>query len=87
MREKSQEKKIRKDIEEIYNQAMQNKNFSVALRAKELLGKEWGLFQYIKKELDVSNALSELTSQLSFEDLQDFVKNLEAYITLSEVKK
>lgn len=41
---------ILKDIEGIYVAAMEKGNFSVALKAKELLGRECGLFSTSKKK-------------------------------------
>ncbi len=36
---------IRKDVEDIYLKAMEKESYSIALKAKELLGREHGLFK------------------------------------------
>jgi hypothetical protein len=64
---------ILKDIEEVYMAAMEKGNFSVALKAKELLGRERGLFSMSKKktfalidlsEEDLNRLLQEIEMQL-----------------------
>ena len=53
--------KILKDLEAMYEAAFMSKNFSVALRAIELQGKELGLFYEKKKEYQKS--LDEMTEE------------------------
>jgi len=62
---------ILKDLENLYALALEKGNFSVALKAKELLGREQGLFSGAshKKKLSLES--------LSDEDLDAFIQELE----------
>jgi hypothetical protein len=53
--------KILRDLEAMYEAALISKNYSVALRAIELRGKELGLFNEKKKEYQKS--LDEMTEE------------------------
>ncbi|MBI2706978.1 MAG: hypothetical protein HYX35_01480 [Proteobacteria bacterium] len=64
---------ILRDIEEVYALAMEKGNFTAALRAKELLGRECGLFSVSKKKRFSLADLSE-------EDLNRLIQELEAQI-------
>lgn len=64
---------ILRDIEEVYTLALEKGNFTAALRAKELLGRECGLFSASKKK-KVSLA------DLSEEDLNRLIQDIEAQI-------
>jgi|GEM_PF-5586705 hypothetical protein len=61
---------ILKDIEGVYVAAMEKGNFSVALKAKELLGRECGLFSTSKKK-----AFS--LTELSEEELNRLIQEIE----------
>ena len=62
---------ILKDLENLYALAMEKGNFTVALKAKELLGREQGLFSGAsrKKKLSLEN--------LSDEELEALIQELE----------
>ena len=62
---------ILKDLENLYALAMEKGNFAVALKVKELLGREQGLFSGAsrKKKLSLEN--------FSDEELDVFIQELE----------
>lgn len=64
---------ILRDIEEVYASAMEKGNFTAALRAKELLGRECGLFSVSKKKKFSLSDLSE-------EDLNHLIQELETQL-------
>ncbi len=64
---------ILKDIEGVYSAAMEKGNFTAALRAKELLGRERGLFSTSKKKTFSLTDLSE-------EDLNRLIQEIEAQL-------
>ncbi|OJW50127.1 MAG: hypothetical protein BGO67_02015 [Alphaproteobacteria bacterium 41-28] len=68
---------ILKDLESIYAMAMASENFSVALKAKELLGRQMGLF--IPKQ---KNQVS--LSDLSEEDLERLIREIKTELTLDQ---
>lgn len=62
------------DLETLYTLALEKENFSVALKVKELLGKECGLFFPSAQRKPVS------LKELSDEDLDLLIKRLETQI-------
>jgi len=72
-------KNILRDVDDLYQLALENGNFSVALKAKELLGREYGFFApkpppSQKEKMDL-NAISD-------EDIDHLIKALEAKLKL-----
>ncbi len=66
---------IIKDLELIYKMAIASESFAVALKAKELLGREFGLFAPKKKpKISLAN--------LSEEDLQRLIMEIEKELVL-----
>lgn len=55
--------KILKNLETIYEIALQENNFTVALKALELLGKEAGLFSKTPSDVLPSKKLSEMSEE------------------------
>jgi len=78
-----QKTEILKDLEEIYLQAMEKGNFAVALKAKELLGKELGLFI-----LTPANAEKRKISlaDLSDDELNSLIEDIENQLALDHSK-
>lgn len=78
-----QKTEILKDLEEIYLQAMEKGNFSVALKAKELLGKELGLFG-----LSSANGSKRKISlaDLSDDELSSLIEDIENQLALDRSK-
>lgn len=70
---------ILKDLEEIYLMSLEKGNFAVALKAKELLGRELGLFA-LKNTSAIKNKLS--LSDLSEEDIIRLIEELETKLKL-----
>jgi len=70
---------ILKDLEKIYLMALGKENFSVALKAKELLGRQLGFFA-LKNPMLKKNKLS--LEHLSDEDITHLIKELEAKLKL-----
>lgn len=63
-------KGILRDLEEVYRLALEKENFSSALKAKELLGREHGLFG--------SKLLPKIDpNKLSDEDIEQLIKTIE----------
>lgn len=58
--------KLLKDLEETYMRAIEKGNFTAALKAKELIGKEMGLFETEKKKKSKKDP-----HQLDFKKLSD----------------
>ena len=73
--EKNSPADIIKDLESIYEMAIASESFSVALKAKELLGREHGLFMPKKK---TSLSLADLTN----EDLERLIVEIENELIL-----
>lgn len=73
--EPSSAESILKDLHAIYLMALGKHNFSVAFKIKELLGRQVGLFSMPKKTKVSLDTLSD-------EDLNDFIKELEAKLKL-----
>lgn len=74
---------ILKDLEEIYLQAMEKGNFAAALKAKELLGKELGLFIFTPAnggERKISLA------DLSDDELSSLIEDIENQLALDHSK-
>lgn len=71
--------KIFQDLEEIYHLAIEKGHLAVALKVKELLGREQGLF--IPKASSKKSGKISL-SQLSDEDLSGLMKEIEAQLAL-----
>lgn len=72
-------KNILRDLEDIYQLALEKENFPSALKAKELLGREYGLFvpkstSSQKQKMDLNN--------ISDEDMDHLIKALEAKLKL-----
>lgn len=74
---------IVKDLEEIYHMALEKGNFAVALKAKELLGRELGLFG-LKGSSIPQNKVS--LNDLSNEDILHLIEELEAKLKLDHSK-
>lgn len=72
---KSSPEVILKDIQDIFVLAMSKENLSVALKAKELLGREQGLF--LTRRPSSKNDVTNLSS-LSEEDLINLIQQLES---------
>ncbi len=66
---------IIKDLESIYAMALASENYSVALKAKELLGRQFGLFT--PKQKDKISLVD-----LSEEDLERLIVEIERELTL-----
>ena len=66
---------ILKDLEFIYRMAIAHKNFAAALKAKELLGRQFGLFS-LKKGDKVSLA------DLSDEDINRLIEEIKSKLAL-----
>ena len=62
---------ILKDLENLYALAMEKGNFTVALKAKELLGREQGLFSGNSRKKKIS------PESLSDEELEALIQELE----------
>lgn len=75
-----QKTEILKDLEEIYLQAMEKGNFAAALKAKELLGKELGLF--VSSAANAGKKKISL-SDLSDEELNSLIDDIEIQLTSS----
>ncbi len=73
--EKNSAADLIKDLECIYTMAIANKNFAAALKAKELLGREYGLFS-LKKGNKVS------LSCLSDEDINRLIEEIKIKLGL-----
>lgn len=73
--------KILKDLEEIYTLAMDQGHLAVALKVKELLGREQGLFLK-RKQLDPTDKVS--LAKLSDEDLCHLMEEIEAHLSLDQ---
>lgn len=69
---------ILKDLQEIYEKAMDKSNLSVAFKVKELLGRELGLLGPNKRKISIYN--------LSDEDISHLIKELEMKLRLDPVK-
>lgn len=74
---------ILKDLEDIYRQAMEKGNFTVALKVKELLGKELGLFT---KDAKARNGRISL-GDLSDDDIAALIADLENQLALDHSKE
>ena len=72
---------ILKDLEKIYLMALGKGNHSVALKVKELLGREVGLFT-LKNSATAKNKIS--LKDLSDEDIAQLIKELEAKLKLDQ---
>ncbi len=72
---------ILKDLEKIYLMALGKGNYSVALKVKELLGRELGLFT-LKSSATTKNKIS--LNDLSDEDITQLIKELEAKLKLDQ---
>jgi len=70
---------ILKDLEEIYFMCLEKRNFSVALKAKELVGRAQGLFD-VKKSEDKKTKMT--LEELSDDDITHLIKELEAKLKL-----
>lgn len=70
---------ILKDLEEIYLMALGKGNFSVALKTRELLGRERGLFN-LKNSACKKKTIS--LEDLSDEDITHLIEELEAKLKL-----
>lgn len=65
---------ILQDLQDIYLRALEKGNFSVALKAKELLGRELGLFRLNKKKISIDD--------FSEEDLAHLIETIEEKLRL-----
>jgi hypothetical protein len=81
---KSSPEVILKDIENIFVLAMSKENLSVALKAKELLGREQGLF--LTRRTSSKNNVTNLSS-LSEEDLINLIQQLELKLNFEHCEK
>jgi hypothetical protein len=70
---------ILRDLESIYAMALASENYAVALKAKELLGRQFGLFTPKQKD-KISLA------DLSEEDLERLIGEIERELTLDHSK-
>ena len=68
------------DLEDIYAMAMAKGNYTVALKAKELLGKEQGLFSSHKKASLQRDRIS--LADFSEEDINHLIGEIERRLTL-----
>ncbi|MBY0502187.1 MAG: hypothetical protein K2P93_09370 [Alphaproteobacteria bacterium] len=75
---------ILKDIEDIFEQALAKANFSVALKAKELLGREQGLF-LTKRPPSKKETIN--LADLSEEDLLQLIQQLESKLNFERSGK
>jgi len=76
-------KAILRDLENLYQLALEKENFSSALKAKELLGREYGLFApksptSQKEKMDLNN--------ISDEDINQLIKALETKLKMKPSK-
>lgn len=74
-------KGILKDLEEIYFMALGKGNYSVALKTKELLGREAGLFS--GKQSPLKKKLVSL-NDLSDDDITNLIEELETKLKLDQ---
>ena len=72
------------DLEDIYRQAMEKENFATALKAKELLGKELGLFG-LRTGKDGKRKIS--LADLSDEALSSLIEDIETQLALDHSKE
>jgi uncharacterized protein YfkK (UPF0435 family) len=70
---------ILKDLEDLYFMALEKGNYSVALKAKELLGRERGLFALKNTALQKPQISLE---NISDENLNHLIEELEVKLTL-----
>lgn len=72
-------KEILKDLEDLYQLALEKENFPSALKAKELLGREYGLF--FPKSSSAQKEKMAL-SNISDDDIHHLIEELEAKLKL-----
>ena len=77
-RNTSQRNDILQDLEDIYTLAMEKGNFAVALKAKELLGREQGLFSPKSPALNKEVCLADLSD----EDITRLIEEIETQLDL-----
>jgi hypothetical protein len=78
--EKRSSTDILEDLESIYAMAIANENFSVALKAKELLGRQVGLFlPQQKKKVSLAD--------LSEEDLERLIREIQTELMLDRAER
>lgn len=70
-----QQRKILKDLELIYQQALEKENFAVALRAKELLAKHLNVFGNPSKPLSLDDLTDEDIERLMAEIKERLAKS------------
>lgn len=75
--------KILKDLDEIYHLALEQGNLGIALKVKELLGKQQGLFTPKQKP---NSFQKNYISSLSTDVLKDFIKDLQANLVLDPLQ-
>lgn len=68
----SSQEQILQDLENLYTHALEKGNLVVALKAKELLGRGWGLFATPSGKKKIS------LQDLSEEDIKSLIRDLEA---------
>lgn len=70
---------ILRDLENIYTLAMEKGNFAAALKAKELLGREYGLFSH---KVSSSRKTQVSLGDLSEEDIKRLMGEIEKQLSL-----
>jgi hypothetical protein len=70
---------ILKDLENLYLLAMEKGNFTAALKAKELLGRECGLFSHKKNKLSLAD--------ISDEEIDRLIQEIEVQMIQMKPKK
>ena len=78
--------KLLKDLEETYMHAIEKGNYSAALKAKELIGKEMGLFEGAKKKKSKKVAQDFDFKNLTDADIQNLISALQKAINEMEAE-
>jgi len=78
--------KLLKDLEETYMRAIEKGNFTAALKAKELIGKEMGLFEAPAKKKSKKDSHQLDFKKLSDADIQNLISVLQKAISEMEAE-
>lgn len=78
--------KLLKDLEETYMRAIEKGNYSAALKAKELIGKEIGLFEGAKKKKSKKDSHEFDFKKLSEDEIQNLILVLQKAINEMEAE-
>ncbi|MEB3701459.1 hypothetical protein Bealeia1_00521 [Candidatus Bealeia paramacronuclearis] len=78
--------KLLEDLEETYIRATEKGNYSAALKAKELIGKEMGFFEGGKKGAKITSLKEMDLKTLSDQDLEQLISTLQEVISQMETE-